>query len=123
MPTRFRGCRCGPYSDPVPARSVRRALAAVALVSAVLVVALGVVAPAAAQTPEPPLTTGSSVPDAGQGVPPIIPRPNSGEAPDDPGDRGGWQQLAVLGVVIGGLGLIGVLVVRDARRKRARPTG
>jgi hypothetical protein len=107
----------------VSARSVRRALAAVVLVSTVLVVAPGVVGTAAAQTPEPPLTTGSSIPDPGQGVPPIIPRPNSGQAPDDPGDRGGWQQLAVLGVVIGGLGLIAALVVRDARRKRARPTG
>jgi hypothetical protein len=106
----------------VLARSVRVALAAIALVSIVLV-APGLVGTAVAQTPEPPLTTGSSVPDAGQGVPPIIPRPNSGEAPDDPGDRGGWQQLAVLGVVIGGLGLIAALVVRDGRRKRARPTG
>jgi hypothetical protein len=113
----------------VPARSVRRAVVAVVtavLVSSVLVVAgPGLVATAAGQTPEPPLTTGSSAPDpdAGQGVPPIIPEPNSGETPDDPGDRGGWQQLAVLGLVIGGLGLIAVLVVREGRRKRSRPAG
>lgn len=54
------------------------------------------------------------------GPPGIIPRPGSGRAPEDPGDRGGWEQVALLGVVVGALALIATLVVRSARRGRRR---
>lgn len=43
------------------------------------------------------------------GAPHIIDRPNSGHAPTNSGDRGGWEQLALLGgmvVVIGGIGVV-----------------
>jgi len=48
----------------------------------------------------------------------IIPAPNSGRAPDSPNDPGGWQQLLVLGAIVGGMALIVGLVVREARRAR-----
>ncbi|CAN5727782.1 hypothetical protein BH20ACT2_BH20ACT2_04050 [soil metagenome] len=50
----------------------------------------------------------------------IIPAPDSGVAPESPGDRGGWAQLAVLAVLVGGLGVMAALVVRSARRARTR---
>jgi hypothetical protein len=43
------------------------------------------------------------------GSPHIIDRPNSGHKPTNSGDRGGWEQLALLGgmvVVIGGIGVV-----------------
>lgn len=56
--------------------------------------------------------------------PHIIPRPGSGKAPTEPGDRGGWQQIAVLVVMIGGLGILGLLAWRSSvkARRPARPT-
>lgn len=49
----------------------------------------------------------------------MIPRPNSGREPESPGDRGGWLQLTVMGVMVGGLIVIGGLVIRESRRSRA----
>lgn len=60
---------------------------------------------AAARSPEPPS---------------IIPQPGSGRVPDDPGDRGGWQQVALLAVVVAALVLIATLALRSARRARHR---
>lgn len=52
----------------------------------------------------------------------IIPAPDSGEAPDSPGDRGGWAQLGLLAVLVGGLGVMVALVVRSARRAPRDPS-
>ena len=49
----------------------------------------------------------------------ILPRPNSGSAPETPGDPGGWQQLTLLAVIVVALALIFFLVRRQARRARA----
>jgi hypothetical protein len=70
-------------------------------------------APAAAQDPSSTTTTTVVVPDQE-----IIPRPNSGDAPHDAGDRGGVLQLAVLGLVVVGIGGAVALVVRQSRRAR-----
>lgn len=51
--------------------------------------------------------------------PPIIPRPNSGEAPHEAGDRGGALQLSVLAVVITGVAGAVVHLVRQSRAARA----
>jgi hypothetical protein len=51
----------------------------------------------------------------------IIPRPDSGRAPEEAGDRGGALQLAVLGGVLAGVGLIVFLAVRESRRNRPHP--
>jgi hypothetical protein len=76
--------------------------------------------PAGAQSPPSSAST-TTLPEPAPGVPgQIIPEPGSGEEPEDPGDRGGWLQLTVLGLVLGGLGVIVGFVVRDARRRRDR---
>jgi hypothetical protein len=51
-------------------------------------------------------------------VPHIIPRPNSGHAPEDAGDRGGALQLGLLGLVVVALAGGGLHVVRQSRRAR-----
>jgi hypothetical protein len=55
--------------------------------------------------------------------PSIIERPEEGRAPEQPGDPGGWQQLALLGLVMAGLGTVALLVWRSSRRARTRPRG
>lgn len=49
----------------------------------------------------------------------MIPRPNSGVAPADAGDRGGGLQTLVFALVMGGTGLIGFLVWRESKKARA----
>lgn len=49
-----------------------------------------------------------------------IPRPNSGAAPENPGDRGGYLQLALLGITVLGVGTIGFLAIREGRQNLAR---
>lgn len=104
----------------------------VPIVLIVLVVSLGALIavdqtvasaePVAGPEPTSTLAPTSTLPEPGRGVPGnIIPEPNSGIAPEDPGDRGGWQQWVVLGVIVAGVGVIVGLVVRESRRKRAPP--
>jgi hypothetical protein len=92
----------------VLARS-RAVLFAGLLAGLLAVVALG--GPAAAQD------TGGNKPDVP--VQHMIPRPDSGQKPEDAGDRGGALQLALLGLVcvvlVGGT----LHVVRLSRRARA----
>jgi hypothetical protein len=52
--------------------------------------------------------------------PRIIPRPNEGRAPEEPGDRGGWAQLTLLGLIVVSLAGIAVVVVRGSGAARAR---
>ncbi|MFL6206033.1 MAG: hypothetical protein ACJ739_11845 [Acidimicrobiales bacterium] len=80
----------------------------------VLTVALHA-APAGAQ--EPGTTTTTTL--AELPAPHIVPRPNSGEEPHDPGDRGGALQLTVLGLLVVALGGAVAMVVRQSRRARA----
>jgi hypothetical protein len=66
--------------------------------------------------PTPPTSVtepDAQVPDEG-----IIPEPDSGRPPEEAGDRGGALQLAVLGLIVLGVGLIAAQVVRQARRNR-----
>jgi hypothetical protein len=56
----------------------------------------------------------------GPTVPRIIERPEDGRAPEQPGDPGGWQQLALLGLVVVGLGTVTLLVWRSSRKARSR---
>lgn len=55
----------------------------------------------------------------------IIPQPNSGQEPEDAGDRGGVLQGVVFVAILAGLGTIGGLAVRESRRARRRdqPSG
>ncbi|MFN0029460.1 MAG: hypothetical protein ACKV2O_20085, partial [Acidimicrobiales bacterium] len=53
-------------------------------------------------------------------TPDIIPRPNVGQEPRDPGDRGGWWQESLFFLMCGAVLFIGTLVWRDSRRARRR---
>lgn len=54
----------------------------------------------------------------GETRPGIIPRPGEGTAPEQPGDRGGWEQLALFGLILVGLAVIAFVVVRGTKRAR-----
>ncbi|MFN0092225.1 MAG: hypothetical protein ACKVWR_18450 [Acidimicrobiales bacterium] len=51
-----------------------------------------------------------------------IPRPNSGQAPEAAGDRGGWLQVSLFWLMCAALVLLALLAWRDSVRKRARRT-
>lgn len=55
-------------------------------------------------------------PSTGVPAPDIIPKPNSGHAPAEAGDRGGALQLLVLGAVVVGLVAGALHLARQARR-------
>ena len=52
-------------------------------------------------------------------APHIIPTPAQGRAPETAGDPGGWEQLALLGVIVVGLGTVGGFVWRSSKKARA----
>ncbi|MGI9624378.1 MAG: hypothetical protein ACR2PK_16210 [Acidimicrobiales bacterium] len=69
---------------------------------------------AVAQTEESP--GGPQIEDVDQPVGGIIPLPNSGAEPADPGDRGGALQLALLGLLVA-FAVIAVWSIRRSSRK------
>lgn len=93
---------------------VTRSIVALALVAGLGIGTVGPVPPAAAQ--RGPTTTLEEGLDGNLGR--MIPRPNSGSEPESPSDRGGWLQLTVLAVMVGGLVVIGGLIVRESRRAK-----
>lgn len=112
---------------PLPRVSLRRIAAAVTVLFVLLLggAALatpsgaGPIAAEAAQTQpgQPtPSTTPATTPLT---TPRIVPQPNSGRAPRDSGERGGFQQNLVFAMICFGLVVIGLLIWRDSRRKLA----
>jgi hypothetical protein len=94
-------------SSQVDPRTVK--LAALVLFGAILA---GVLAFAVlADTPEPTRPTGNAS---------IIPKPNEGTGPADSGDRGGWEQLVLMGGIVAALTGIALFAVRG-RGSRTRP--
>ena len=83
------------------------------LIALVLLAVVLQVAPVAAQD-DPTSTTLAPVPDQD-----IVPAPNTGEEPDDAGDRGGALQLGLLALVVIAIGGAIVVVVRQSRQARA----
>lgn len=80
-----------------------------------LALTFGFPAPALAQdTPTPSTATTIVV----RPVPDIVPRPNSGTAPGEAGDRGGALQLGLLGLVVVMIGGAVANLVRQSRRGR-----
>ena len=63
-------------------------------------------------------TQGQQQEDGGD-KPHIIDRPNSGHAPTNPGDRGGWEQLSLLGLIVAAIVGLAVVVFRGGSRARA----
>lgn len=100
----------------------RRLLLVVLLATAIVTV--GTAGPVLAQDePEDGTTTTEVVRDEDSPLGDIIPRPNSGQAPDSPNDPGGWQQYLVFGAIIAGMAAIVLLVRRESRRALARREG
>jgi hypothetical protein len=82
------------------------------LVATFAVVALA--APAGAATPAPPTSAAYDTDDCVT----ALPKPGCGTEPETSGDRGGAAQLALFGIMTGGLVVIGTVIVRSARRQR-----
>lgn len=51
-------------------------------------------------------------------TPDIVVEPDSGNAPEDPGDRGGAYQGALFLAILAGVGGVALFAVRDVRRHR-----
>ena len=95
-----------------------RSVVLVAAVAALGVTGLQVDAAGAAMADAPVV---QDQPDDQEGdAPSIIPKPNSGRAPETPGDRGGWLQLSLFAATVAAVGVIVLLVARDMRRARRR---
>ena len=100
--------------DDRPAAAVRRVVAAVLLLVAV-VGPWSATASAAGVRQDAEQTT-TTAPDR----PGIIPEPNSGEEPEDAGDRGGALQTVLFGLMLLGVVAIGFFVYRESRKARER---
>lgn len=100
---------------------MRRSLATFAFA---FVVALGVLAAPVGPAPLAPAaaaedTTTTSTTTAPRPGGDIIPQPNSGQEPEDPGDRGGSLQTALFfGLIVAVVAAVAVLV-RQSRKARA----
>lgn len=79
-----------------------------------VVATLAFVGPAGAQEPTTASTSVAELPPQD-----IVPSPNSGQAPEDAGDRGGALQLGVLALVVVVIGGTVTGLVRQSRRVRA----
>jgi hypothetical protein len=89
----------------------------------VLLCSAGVAAAAipASRLTSNPKTTTTYPPNQPQvPIPRIIPLPNSGHAPRDAYDPGGWGQYAVFFGIVFGVGSIGLLIWLDVRKGRRR---
>ncbi len=76
--------------------------------------------PAQTTPPTVPATDLTPTSQASAAIPRIIPLPNTGHEPRDPGDRGGWWQEALFFSMCGAVLLIAALVWRDSRKQRRR---
>ena len=84
-----------------------------------LILVLGVAVVALTADSGPRQDTQGQTPEAGGPKPHIIPKPGEGQAPQDSGDRGGWEQLGLFGVMLGAMVGFGVVIFRGGRKARA----
>ena len=90
----------------------RRTLVLSALVLfGALAIGIGAIAIFSDPGPPTPRVPGEQV------QPRAIERPNQGQAPQSPGDRGGWEQLAILGLIIVAVAGIGIVIARGGGSK------
>lgn len=109
---------------------------AVSIVVAVLMMSVGAPAVSASTPPDPTVPEApTSIPVTPDTVNDFLdlerdlttcissnPLPGCGREPTSPGDRGGWQQLLLFGIMLGGMAIIFVRVyfsVRSRDRRRA----
>jgi hypothetical protein len=98
-------------------------VAAVTLVSVIVLSTLVFALNSSYFKPEPGTQAANEV---AAGNHPALDQPYSGHTPTSPGDRGGWEQLATLGLIvvaIGGGTTAVVLSGRKARRENAARRG
>ncbi len=115
-----------------PRRTALLVLVALLLAAAAATAAATMTTPAPADARQTPGTTpapagarqtpGTTVADARDDSGGVIPRPNSGHPPTASGDRGGWAQLTLFGIVTAGLAFIAATIVRTSRRARRART-
>jgi hypothetical protein len=99
----------------------RLGIAGAVVVALVLLVPLGSATVAGATGHAHATTSTTYPPNQPQvPIPRIIPLPNSGHAPRDAYDPGGWGQYAVFFGIVFGVGLIALLIWRDVRKGRRR---
>lgn len=94
---------------------------AIWLAVSAVVLAVGTAAPVVASVPPEPIEENVYL-DLERGVNECIsalPKPGCGREPVDAGDRGGWQQFLVFGVLMTAMAGIGTRIVFSVR-KRAR---
>jgi hypothetical protein len=87
-------------------------------VAVLALVALTPTGAGAGPTGDQPEATTTSTPAGAD--PDIIPRPDSGRAPDEAGDRGGALQLGLLALIVVAVAFAVAMLVRESRRARAR---
>ena len=121
MASRRPGGDHGPVTGPSmkKASNDRRQYWIAGLVLGLSLLAITVIVSVAADKPSTRQDTQGQLEENGGAKPHIIPLPNSGQAPESPGDRGGWEQLMTLGLILAGVGLVAVLVWRGTRRPNA----
>ena len=109
-----------------------RSMVAAVTLCALALLALVALAPGAAaqQQPEPDVGPTNDQFEADPQLPrgDILPRPNTGQAPETAGEPGGWQQYMVFGLIFAGLAVILLFIVRESRQARRQrgprtPTG
>jgi hypothetical protein len=83
------------------------------------VVIVGLIVASALTASGPRHDPAGTLQEQGGAKPHIIPRPDEGQAPKHPNDRGGSEQFLVLGLMVAGVGCIGLLGWRSSRRARA----
>lgn len=112
--------RAGPRRPPTGRNGTldRRTVILSAVILAVAIVG-GTAVVAALVDDGPRQDTQGQLTEQGGAKPHIIPRPNEGREPQDPGDRGGWAQLTLLGVIVVSVIGIAVVVVRGSAGARA----
>jgi len=66
-----------------------------------------------------PAPKGAPAPPAGATKPSSLPRPADGRAPEEDGDPGGWQQIALFGLLAASMLGIGAAIFVGSRRTRA----
>lgn len=108
---------------------MRRSIAVITLAAMPIIAPLSVGSPA-----------GATVPPGGDDTPPVtndfmdlerdvsdcisaMPKPGCGREPTSSGDRGGWQQLLLFGVLMLGMAGIGVRVAHSVRARDRASTG
>ena len=101
-----------PHTAPTTRRA---ALVVLAILMAVL--ARPVLAAAQDATPSSPTPTVEV--DADSPVGQIIPKPNSGAAPEEPGDRGGYLQVGLLYLMLAVIALGALHLWRQSKKLRA----